>query len=121
MRISDWSSDVCSSDLWLLRRTAGTRKAITNGDGLPRISLVIAAHNEASVIESKVRNALALDYPRELLEVIVTDDGSTDDTAALAQGAGANFVLRNSRGGKIRAQDAAVRRATGEEIGRAHV
>src|SRR3546814_11804324 len=85
MRISDWSSDVCSSDLWLLRRTAGTRKAITNGDGLPRISLVIAAHNEASVIESKVRNALALDYPRELLEVIVTDDGSTADTAALAQ------------------------------------
>lgn len=111
-----WSQLGYPLALWLLRRTAGARQAIGGGEELPRVSLVIAAHNEASVIENKVRNALALDYPADRLEVIVTDDGSTDDTAALAQGAGANVVLRNERGGKIRAQDAAVRRATGDVI-----
>jgi cellulose synthase/poly-beta-1,6-N-acetylglucosamine synthase-like glycosyltransferase len=111
-----WSQIGYPLALWLLRRAAGSRTAIGGGDELPRVSLVIAAHNEASVIENKVRNALALDYPADKLELIVTDDGSTDDTAALADAAGASFVLRNGRGGKIRAQDAAVRRATGDVI-----
>jgi cellulose synthase/poly-beta-1,6-N-acetylglucosamine synthase-like glycosyltransferase len=82
----------------------------------PVLSLVIAAHDEASVIDGKVRNALALDYPRERLEVIVACDGCTDATAELARAAGADVVLELPRGGKIRAQDAAVERARGEVI-----
>jgi hypothetical protein len=83
---------------------------------VPHVSLVIAAHDEAAVIEAKVANALALDWPRERLQVIVTSDGSTDDTVALARGAGADLVLDLPRGGKIRAQDAAVRAAAGEIV-----
>jgi glycosyltransferase involved in cell wall biosynthesis len=60
------------------------------------------------VIEAKVADALAQDYPRELLQVVVTDDGSADGTPDLAERAGADLVLRNPRGGKVRAQDAAV-------------
>jgi cellulose synthase/poly-beta-1,6-N-acetylglucosamine synthase-like glycosyltransferase len=82
----------------------------------PVLSLVIAAHDEASVIDGKVRNALALDYPRERLEVIVACDGCTDATAELARAAGADVILELPRGGKIRAQDAAVERARGEVI-----
>jgi cellulose synthase/poly-beta-1,6-N-acetylglucosamine synthase-like glycosyltransferase len=83
---------------------------------LPPLSLIVAAHNEESVIATRVANALALDYPRELLEVIVTCDGCTDATAARAREAGADIVLEHPRGGKIRAQDYAVERARGEIV-----
>lgn len=47
---------------------------------LPRAALVIAAYNEAPVIEDRINNALALDYPRDRLEVVVASDGSDDGT-----------------------------------------
>ena len=79
---------------------------------LPRVSLVIAAHDEREVIEERVRNALALDYPPDRLEVIVASDGSTDGTAELARAAAGGDprvrVLDLERRGKVRAQDAAV-------------
>jgi glycosyltransferase involved in cell wall biosynthesis len=83
---------------------------------LPAVSLIVAAHDEAASITAKVANALALDYPRDQLEVIVACDGCTDATAARAREAGADLVLELPRGGKIRAQDAAVARARGEIV-----
>ena len=83
---------------------------------LPSLSLIVAAHDEQEVIGAKVTNALALDYPRELLEVIVACDGCTDETAQRARAAGADIVLELPRAGKIRAQDAAVERAGGELV-----
>ncbi|HYZ28760.1 MAG TPA: glycosyltransferase family 2 protein [Thermoleophilaceae bacterium] len=80
----------------------------------PPVSLVIAAYNEGAVIERKVANARALDYPD--LEVIVASDGSTDDTASTAKAAGADCVLELPRGGKVRAQDTAVETARGEIV-----
>jgi len=80
------------------------------------VSLVIAAHDEEAVIAEKVANALALAHPRELLEVIVSCDGCIDRTAPRARAAGADLVLERPRGGKIRAQDAAVERARGEIV-----
>jgi cellulose synthase/poly-beta-1,6-N-acetylglucosamine synthase-like glycosyltransferase len=83
------------------------------GDVRP-VSLIIAAYDEEAVIARKVRNALALDYPRELLEIIVASDGSSDRTVAEARAAGADLVLDLPRAGKVRTQDAAVERASGE-------
>jgi cellulose synthase/poly-beta-1,6-N-acetylglucosamine synthase-like glycosyltransferase len=83
---------------------------------LPRVSLIVAAYDEEAVIEDKVRNALALDYPRERLELIVASDGSTDRTVELAEAAGADLVLDLPNGGKVRAQDQAVERASGEVL-----
>jgi cellulose synthase/poly-beta-1,6-N-acetylglucosamine synthase-like glycosyltransferase len=83
---------------------------------LPAMSLIVAAHDEQEVVGAKVRNALELDYPRELFEVIVACDGCSDETAARARAAGADLVLELPRGGKIRAQDAAVERASGELV-----
>ena len=74
----------------------------------PQISIVVAAHNEEKVIEAKLNNLRALDYAGET-EVIVASDGSTDGTVAAA--AAADVVLDLPRGGKVRAQDAAVERA----------
>jgi cellulose synthase/poly-beta-1,6-N-acetylglucosamine synthase-like glycosyltransferase len=93
-----------------VRRAAPTPAAAEQ----PRVSLIVAAHREAEVIEAKVANALALDWPRERLEVIVACDGSPDDTAQRARDAGADVVLELPWGGKVRAQDAAVERASGE-------
>jgi cellulose synthase/poly-beta-1,6-N-acetylglucosamine synthase-like glycosyltransferase len=83
---------------------------------LPKVSLIVAAHDEEDVIEAKVRNALALDYPRERLEVIVASDGSADATAERAERAGADLALALERGGKLPAQNAAVDRASGDVL-----
>jgi cellulose synthase/poly-beta-1,6-N-acetylglucosamine synthase-like glycosyltransferase len=83
---------------------------------LPTLSLIVAAHDEEAVIAAKVRNALALDYPSERFELIVACDGCEDATAMRAREAGAEIVLELPRGGKIRAQDAAVQRARGEIV-----
>jgi cellulose synthase/poly-beta-1,6-N-acetylglucosamine synthase-like glycosyltransferase len=96
-----------------LRREAPAPRVAPNP---PSVSLVIAAHDEAEVIAAKVADALALDYPRELLEVIVASDGSSDSTAELARGAGADQVLELERMGKLLAQNAAVERSRGELI-----
>ena len=80
----------------------------------PRVALIVAAYDEAGVIERKVANALALDYPRERLQIVVASDGSSDATAELARAAGADFVLELPRGGKVAALNEAVRRTESE-------
>ena len=73
------------------------------------------------MIAAKVANALALDWPRDRLELIVAVDGGADPgadaTAERARAAGADVVLELPRGGKVRAQDAAVRAATRRAAG----
>ncbi len=83
---------------------------------LPRVSLIVAAYDEEEVIEAKVANALALDYPRDRLELIVASDGSGDATVARARAAGADVVLDLPREGKVSAQNAAAERASGEVL-----
>jgi cellulose synthase/poly-beta-1,6-N-acetylglucosamine synthase-like glycosyltransferase len=95
--------------------TASGMPGSTLGD-LPRVSLIVAAYDEEAVIGAKVTNALALDYPRELLEVIVASDGSADATVERAGEAGADQVLELPRGGKVAAQNAAAERAGGEVL-----
>jgi cellulose synthase/poly-beta-1,6-N-acetylglucosamine synthase-like glycosyltransferase len=51
----------------------------------PSVSLLVAAYNEADVIEAKIRNALALDYPADRLEIAIACDGPTDGTTGIAQ------------------------------------
>jgi cellulose synthase/poly-beta-1,6-N-acetylglucosamine synthase-like glycosyltransferase len=95
---------------------AGTRKRPEQaGDALPDVTVIVAAHNEESVIERRIENLRALDYPADLFEIVVTSDASTDATEALAKGAGAR-VLRNPRGGKVAAQNHAVRESTADVV-----
>lgn len=103
--------------LWFLVRILRPERLLPEygrAEELPRVSLIVAARDEESVIENKVRNARALDYPPERLEVIVASDGSSDRTVDLARAAGADQVLDLPAGGKVRAQDAAVDAASGE-------
>ena len=88
------------------------------GEGTPRVSVVIAAHNEAGVIGSKLRNLLAVDYPRDRLEVIVASDGSDDGTNTVVAGFAECGVrlLALPRAGKAAALNEAVAAATGEIV-----
>jgi cellulose synthase/poly-beta-1,6-N-acetylglucosamine synthase-like glycosyltransferase len=52
----------------------------------PRVTLVISVYNEEKVIETKVRNALSVEYPKELLDIIVVSDGSNDRTNEIVSG-----------------------------------
>jgi cellulose synthase/poly-beta-1,6-N-acetylglucosamine synthase-like glycosyltransferase len=83
---------------------------------LPTVSLIVAAHDEEAVIANRIANALALDYPREDLQIVVSCDGCGDRTAGLAREAGADLVLERPRAGKVRTQDAAVAASSGEIV-----
>ncbi len=85
-----------------------TRRVALDDAYLPSVAVIVTAYNEESAIERRLENLRALDYPSELLELVVTSDASTDRTEELAEAAGAT-VIRNPRGGKVAAQDAAVR------------
>lgn len=61
--------------LLVLLRGLLFRKPYRRADITPRVSLIIAAHNEARTIGAKLENILALDYPRDCLEIIIASDG----------------------------------------------
>ena len=104
--------------LWVVDRVRPARLAgpIPDAGEQPSVSVIVAAYAEGEVIERRLENLRALDYPRELVEVIVACDGSPDDTPQRARDAGADVVLELPRGGKIRAQDAAVKRSQRELV-----
>ena len=99
------------------RDSAAPEMGVESSGELPRVSLIIPAHDEEQVIERKIANARALDYPSELFEVIVASDGSSDRTADLARSAGADRVLDLPRGGKVAALNAAVQNVRGGSAG----
>jgi cellulose synthase/poly-beta-1,6-N-acetylglucosamine synthase-like glycosyltransferase len=86
----------------------------------PSVSVVVAAYNEDAVIERRLENLLALDYPPERLEIVVASDASTDRTNELVEAVAAREprvrLLECPRGGKVAAQDRAVRETTGEVV-----
>ena len=104
--------------LWVVDRLRPGRRASAGAEigELPAVSVIVAAYAEAEVIARRLSNLRTLDYPPALLEVIVACDGSPDDTAQRAREAGADVVLELPRGGKIRAQDAAVKRSQREIV-----
>ena len=92
-----------------------TRRVARDNAFLPAVAVIVTAYNEEDAIERRLENLRALDYPPELLELVVTSDASTDRTEELAEAAGAR-VIRNPRGGKVAAQDAAVRSTDAEVV-----
>lgn len=57
----------------------------SSNDRLPSLTVIIAAYNEAEFIHQRVRNLLELDYPSELLQIIIASDGSDDGTELIAK------------------------------------
>ena len=86
---------------------------------LPTVTVVVAAHNEASCIAQKVQNILDHDYPPERLDVIVVSDGSSDDTAARVrrlEGTRVRLLVQPRQKGKNAALNRGVAVASGEIV-----
>src|SRR5256714_1449550 len=92
---------------------------VKRGESLPQRSVTTTVFNEERALGAKLENTLALDYPRDLLEVIVASDCSTDRTDQIAN----EFALRGvklhrqaERLGKTAAQNSAIEKAQGEVV-----
>jgi cellulose synthase/poly-beta-1,6-N-acetylglucosamine synthase-like glycosyltransferase len=96
------------------------RKEIRKRPVTPFVSLLIPAYNEADVIGRKIENSLALDYPADLLEIVVASDGSSDRTAAIAEshadGQRIRVLAFQQNRGKVATLNASVPELRGEIV-----
>jgi cellulose synthase/poly-beta-1,6-N-acetylglucosamine synthase-like glycosyltransferase len=69
--------------LLVLARGRLWRRPYQTADWTPSVSLIVAAYNEEAFIRAKLENILALDYPRDRLEVLIASDGSNDATNSI--------------------------------------
>lgn len=87
----------------------------------PTVTYMIVAHNEETVIEKKLKNAIQLDYPGEKIQILVASDNSTDKTNTIVE----SFINRHpdrkidlycsrEHKGKTNAQNEAQKKSTGE-------
>lgn len=85
----------------------------------PRVCVIIPCYNEETTVARTIESVLALDYPRKKLEVIVVDDGSSDNTFAAAK----KFeklgvkVYKKRNGGKHTALNLALKKTTASLVG----
>lgn len=86
----------------------------------PIISILISLHNEEVNVARKIENLRDLDYPRELMQVLIGSDGSTDRTKAIlndcADSVHALVVCREHRAGKPAMLNSLASLATGEVL-----
>ncbi len=95
---------------------AGPRPVASAAE-LPRVSLIVTAHNEEARIGGKLENALDLDYPPDRIELLVASDSSTDGTDHLVMSyahRGVTLVRAHERLGKENAQREAIAVAKGD-------
>lgn len=86
---------------------------------LPTVTLLIAAYNEETVVESKIKNSLAIDYPREKFQILFVSDGSSDATPQIIQrfeNQGVELLHEAQRNGKMAAINRAMPSVRGEII-----
>jgi cellulose synthase/poly-beta-1,6-N-acetylglucosamine synthase-like glycosyltransferase len=91
-------------------------KVLTNDD-IPRVTLIISAFNEEEVIAKKIENTLALDYPKENVQIFVVSDNSTDRTDEIVkryESQGVILLSQPVRKGKTAGLNVAVKKAWGK-------
>lgn len=97
-------------------RARFARRPYATADITPSVSIIIAAHNEVEVIRDRIENLRALDYPSDVLEIVIASDGSTDGTDEVVAGYADRGVrmVAPGRVGKGAALEAAVAESGGE-------
>jgi 1,2-diacylglycerol 3-beta-glucosyltransferase len=84
-----------SGYLALLAAASLQRASFSGAHPRLRFDLIVPAHNEEAGVAETVHNLLSLDYPRELVRVIVVADNCSDETSARAAAAGAQVLVRD--------------------------
>ncbi|MSU74640.1 glycosyltransferase [Candidatus Kaiserbacteria bacterium] len=102
----------------LARIRAGGRAEV---DTLPTVAIIVPCWNEETTLAATCESLLALDYPTEKLEIILSDDGSTDRTpevmATFADHPQVRIISKKENGGKHTALNAGVALTSAEFIG----
>jgi biofilm PGA synthesis N-glycosyltransferase PgaC len=105
---------------WLWLRKLWRSKAVRRGPCSPFVSVVVVVRNEECVLERKLENLLTLDYPAELIQLVVVSDGSTDGTEAIlrsyASNPRVNVVLNQLSRGKASGLNDAFELAQGDIV-----
>lgn len=86
---------------------------------LPKVSMLLSVYNEEKNIRAKIDNFMALEYPAELLELLVISDGSTDGTDEIVRSYGSDrirLLRQEGRKGKTTALNTAAQEAKGEVL-----
>lgn len=84
---------------------------------IPRVSAVVTAYNVGPYIARAIDSALAVDWPADHLEIVVVDDGSTDETPEILRGYGDRIrVISQPNRGFNAAMSAGIEAATGDVI-----
>jgi cellulose synthase/poly-beta-1,6-N-acetylglucosamine synthase-like glycosyltransferase len=94
-------------------------RVIQRGPALPRVTLIISAYNEALTIREKLTNSLSLDYPGDLLQIIVVSDASDDGTDEIVRefaSQGVGLRRQAERRGKTAGLNAVIPVASGEVL-----
>ncbi len=102
----------------LLSKPARAARARTAGTETPSVAIVVPCYNEAATVAGTCETLLALEYPKDRLEIILVDDGSTDATPSAMACFADNpqvRIIRKENGGKHTALNAAIA-TTGAEI-----
>lgn len=93
------------------------RRPVRRGVIRPSVSFIVTAFNEEHRIREKIDNSLQQKYPRELLEIVVASDCSTDGTDDIVRSyapLGVRLIRLETKGGKEAAQKLAVESTSGE-------
>ncbi len=106
----------------ILRRMArpDAVDSVQHPEDQPSVSVLLSVYNEAEVIERKIENFLALEYPPDRLELIIVSDGSGDGTDDLARRAASGhegmvrLLRQEGRLGKTSALNMAASEARGD-------
>ncbi len=87
--------------------------------GVPPVTVLVVAHNEAASVAGKLEDLLSLDYPENRREILLASDGSTDGTEERAtryRAAGVKVIAFAARRGKAAVLNELVPRAQGEIV-----
>ncbi len=106
--------------LWMLELCAGNSgEIVPDPSYAPGVSVVVAAHNEGKNLAARVDSVFSSEYPRELIEVVVASDGSSDDTVEVVEKMKEKYsrirlVEIKPQGGRSNAHNHAVPACSGE-------
>ncbi|MCU1295988.1 MAG: hypothetical protein JWO91_266 [Acidobacteriaceae bacterium] len=126
MKIAFWGATIVivytflGYPVWLWLRSRWSPWPVQRGSYTPTVSAVMVVRNEAAVLERKLQNLLALNYPQELFEIVVMSDGSSDETNEILSSYGKRENVRVLLGehsqGKASGLNEAISVARGEIV-----
>ena len=105
--------------LWLTGRVRAQGLPVEDPEEWPTVSLTVPAYNEESQIRDLLESLMAIDYPRDRLQLLIVSDASSDETDDVVReyaDRGVDLLRMPERGGKTKAENAAAARLTGDIV-----